>query len=418
MLLVRTAPRQRPDFAKRDAGSGDETLVASRDPRVHGGQFARSFELTMLVHPGAALSPAEHDRAISARRAAARVEVRPLGASEWDDWDAFVAAHRDGSLFHTTAWMRAVRRTFPHEPVYLAARDTGGGTIHGVLPMFAVRSRLAGPMMVSVPYAVYGGVLADDDGVATALLGAAVEEAHRRSIGFIDLRSRTARFADLPTVDRYVTFSRRMPARVEDVAGCLPRKARAAARNARCKYGLSVRFGDDLLGIVWDLYSRSMRRLGSINYPRSFLEALADETPGGHVVSVVYDQSRPIAGLMSFVHRDTVMPYFAGSTDAGRRVSANNYLYLTIMEWAVEHGFACFDFGRSRVDNAGSFHFKRFCGFEPEPLGYQYVSLNGRAAPNLAPSSARFRLARRIWPHLPLFLTRAVGARLAAHIPG
>jgi hypothetical protein len=116
--------------------------------------------------------------------------------------------------------------------------------------------------------------------------------------------------------------------------------------------------------------------------------------------------------------RDTVMPYFIGTTDDARRCSAAHFIYLTVMERAVACGYRIFDFGRSRRDNSGSYNFKRFNGFEPRPLGYQIYTAPGAKAPDLSPDSRKFQLVRRFWPRLPLWMTRMAGGYLAKHIPG
>ena len=63
--------------------------------------------------------------------------------------------------------------------------------------------------------------------------------------------------------------------------GWLPRKARAAARNGRQKFGLEIFYGDEHLKQVWYLYTLSMRRLGTLSYPYSFFRKTVDHTPNG-----------------------------------------------------------------------------------------------------------------------------------------
>src|SRR5262245_20522197 len=63
-------------------------------------------------------------------------------------WDAFVRSHQNGSAFHLTAWQRTIERTFGHTPHHLAAIRSDG-TIAGVLPLFLVRSRIFGRVLVS-----------------------------------------------------------------------------------------------------------------------------------------------------------------------------------------------------------------------------------------------------------------------------
>ena len=344
------------------------------------------------------------------------LRIERLAQGDLGLWDPFVSGQPGSSFFHTTAWMESVAAAFGHEVIYLTARR--GAQVVGVLPLARVRSLIAGTMLVSVPYAIYGGVVAEEPEAATALLEAARDEARRVKARCIDLRSERAAFTDLPRIDRYVTFKRELPDRPEDVLAWLPRKARAAARNARKKFGLTVRFDDDQLPQAWRLYSRSMRRLASLNYPYRFFEELVARSPSGHLVSMVYDGSRPVAGLVSFIFGDTVLPYFVGSTEDANRLSAFNLIYQTLAERAVELDLRVFDFGRSRIDNTGCCDFKRFQGFEPTPLEYQCDTQPGHKPPDLTPSNPRFSLARRIWPKLPLPVTARLGAWLAKHVPG
>lgn len=341
------------------------------------------------------------------------VELPPDAGAKWD---AFVTAHPDGTLFHTMAWRAAVSAAFGHRAIYLTA--VRNGRLVGVLPLFLIPSRIAGRMLVSVPYGVGGGIVARDAEAVSALFDRAKETAAQLVCHTIDLRSERAIVPELSTVEGHVGFRRELPATVEEVLDWLPRKARAAARNARDKYGLTVSFDDSQLKTVWRLYAISMRRLGSLAYPFAMFERLIADTPGRHLVSLVRREGRPIAGLVTFLFRDTVMPYFAGMARDARRYSAANYVYLTVMQRGVELGQRVFDFGRSRRDNTGAYNFKRFNGFDPRPLAYQRYTTPGHAAPDLSPNSPRFRIARRVWTHLPVWMTRAIGARLARHIPG
>jgi FemAB-related protein (PEP-CTERM system-associated) len=363
-----------------------------------------------------ALGPAAPFSIPEALRTVEKCQIVALSPERYAEWDRYVARHADGSLFHTLAWRDAVRNGFGHTDHYWAAvRDH---RIVGVFPAFLVASRIAGRMLVSVPYGVGGGILADDSEAAKGLLKTARRTACERGCSIIDLRSERATAPDLPIVDRYVGFRRELPDRAEEVLSWLPRKARAAARNARDKYGLTAHFNDENLALVWRLYTISMRRLASLNYPYRFFKALADRFRDRSWVTVVRRNGQPVAGLVTFLYRDRVMPYFIGTTDEARHCSAANFIYLAVMERAVAAGYRVFDFGRSRRDNSGSYDFKRFHGFEPRPLEYQRYIEPGRSTTDLSPANPAFSLARRIWPYLPLCVTRFAGAHLSRHIPG
>jgi FemAB-related protein (PEP-CTERM system-associated) len=361
-------------------------------------------------------APASAQVSIIAPVQAAPVLIRLAAPDERAAWDEYVGRHPLGTLFHTFAWRDAVSEAFGHRMFDLLALR--GAQIVGLLPVTLIASRLFGRRMVSVPYGVGGGVLADDECVAQALFDEARRIAIDERCTTIELRSERATIAGLPTNENYAGFERELPRSPDDVLNWLPRKARAAARHGHDKFGLTICFGDDRLPAAWRLYTRNMRRLGSLNYPYRFFERLLAHTPGGHWVCLVHRDGRPVTGLVTFLFRDRVLPYFFGATNEARSCSAANFTYYELMRRAVAEGYRVFDFGRSRRDNPGSYDFKRFHGFEPRPLRYQRWTADGRADRNLTPSNPWFASVRRLWTRMPLAVTRRLGGRLSRHLPG
>lgn len=333
-----------------------------------------------------------------------------------EGWDEYVRAHPHGTPFHLRAWCDAVEEAYGHRAKHLAARQNGN--VVGVLPLFEVKSLLAGRLIVSVPYATYGGILADSDEAARALLESAKDISRSFGAKYLELRHRETNNLDLPEIDRYDTFRKMLPESPEEVLPSLPRKTRAAARNGLKALGEdAVDIGPEWLDTVYDLYAVTLRRLGSPNYSRRLFHGLRERYGDDCVCLVVRDNGSPLAGVVSFVFRDEIVPYFSGCLDEGAAKRANNVMYLRLMEYAVGRGLRWFDFNRTRRDNSGPYNFKRYHGFEPAPLHYQFY-LNGTAQmPNLSPSNPGYALAGRVWRRLPLWLTRPAGARITKWVP-
>ena len=105
-------------------------------------------------------------------------EIDPFGDPRWD---AYVAAHADGVVYHGAGWLRALQREYGRAPVALAL-EGGDGALHGVLALMATSGlplgrggALAGRRLASLPRTPVAGPLADDrDGLAL-LVGAARE---------------------------------------------------------------------------------------------------------------------------------------------------------------------------------------------------------------------------------------------------
>ncbi len=339
-------------------------------------------------------------------------------------WAGYVQQASGASLFHHPHWCDAVECVFRHRPLHLLA--TRGEQTVGVLPLMEVNSLIGGRLHVSVPYGTYGGLLADDNEIAAALAARAAEVAQARGARVLELRSAIASAPGFDALPGYLGFRRALPDDPDDVPALVPKRARAAARHARDRDGICVEQVTSTaqeqwhtsLGLVWQLYCRSMRRLGSINYPYRFFAELIARLDERAWVTVAWRGSRPVAGTLTFVFRDTVMPYILGVDERVPSDGVANLLYLEVMERAVRCGLRYFDYGRSRADNAGAVGFKKNQGFEPQPLGYQRYVPPGQRAPDLKPSNPRFAAARRIWRRLPLCVTRTAGAWLAPSLPG
>ena len=328
-------------------------------------------------------------------------------------WDRYVEANPASTLFHGRAWQRVLERSFPYRPCHRVALR--GETVVGVLPLYRVPGLPRGHSLVSTPLAVYGGVCADDDEAARALLEDAEALARRQGSRYVELRHERA-IGALPTKDLYVTFRRPILPDREGNLALVPRNQRRSIRVAE-KHGLTARVGgEDLLAGFYDVYSESVRNLGSPVFPRALFASLLEEYGTRCRILAVFHEGRMVSGVLTLFHRDQVMPYYGGSTREGIQVAANDFMYWSLLCHGAEEGYRVFDFGRSKRDT-GAYHFKRHWGFEPTPLAYQYQLVGQRELPNLSPANPKFDLAIRVWRRLPLKLTQWLGPRLVRYFP-
>jgi FemAB-related protein (PEP-CTERM system-associated) len=328
------------------------------------------------------------------------------------EWDAFVRGHPDGSPFHLLAWRRAVERAFGHRAHYLMA--SRGNGVEGVLPLFEVRGLLGGKGLVSAPYAVYGGICASSEAARQALLEASRELAGRVGATYVELRHRPGQAMDLPTKALYVTFARPISASEERNLEAIPRKQRRMTRQGD-KHGLRHELGLQHLDAFYEVYARSVHDLGSPVFPRRLFAAIAEEFGKDCELLTVWQGDWLCAGVLSLYHEDQILPYYGGARREAFPFAVNDFMYWRLMCHAARSGFRVFDFGRSR-EGTGPYHFKRHWGFEPQPLPYQYVLLDGAAMPDLSPSNPRMRVAVEAWKRLPFGVTKLVGPRLTKYL--
>jgi FemAB-related protein (PEP-CTERM system-associated) len=341
--------------------------------------------------------------------------IRPAPEEESAARDAFVLAHPRGNFFHLSGWERTVGKVLGHSRVDFHAWR--GNELAGILPLMRCKGLLGGASLISVPYAVYGGAIGTDREVEHALVGAAAEKARAESVGRLELRCLEDPGLELAASDLYATFVRDLPAGPEEVAARMPKRARAEARKARERHGLELSEGAWFLEDLIRLFQRNKRDLGSPALPARWFRTLARELAPRVFVHLVRRGEEPLAAVMSFAFRDTLLAYYSGTArDADREYSASNFMYLALQEWAVRQGFRRFDFGRSRRDS-GAFQFKVHQGFEPQPLHYRFLLVRDRALPSLHPSNPRTRLLREAWSRLPPWLAERLATSASRFLP-
>jgi FemAB-related protein (PEP-CTERM system-associated) len=333
---------------------------------------------------------------------------RPLDNTREPAWDAFVDAMPEASFFHRSAWARVVERAFGHRPHYvMAERD---GSVVGILPLTQVKTRLFGNTLISVPFCVYGGVVAEDQETHSALEAHAGTLMDRTGATAVEMRYREPMGSEwLTRPDLYVTFRKPIEADADKNLKAIPRKQRAMVRKG-IQNGLISVCDRDVDGLH-RIYAESVRNLGTPVFARKYFRILAEEFADSLDVVTVMDGEAAIASVMNFYFRDEVLPYYGGGTLAARGRAANDFMYWEVMRRAAERGYRMFDFGRSKL-GTGAFAFKHNWGFEPAPLHYRFKLRPGAAIPDHNPMNPRYRLFIEAWKRLPLPVANAIGPHI------
>ena len=333
-------------------------------------------------------------------------QVEPFQGQR-EEWDAFVEQSPKGTFFHLLGWRDVLEETFGFRTHYLAARRDG--RLAGVLPLCEVPSGLRGRRLLSLPFAVEAGVCAADVAAQRALDGAALALAAQRGAACLELRDQLDGADFQIRAGTYYRFRRILHPTDEQNFAAIPRKQRRMVRIGQ-RYGLVAGEAPDVR-VFHDLYARTVRRLGTPVFSREYFRLLLQTFPGRCEILTVYSGPRPVAAVLSFLFRDTIMPYYAGSRREYFRHAANDVMYWELMRYARRRGLRRFDFGRSKK-GTGAFDFKRHWGFEAEPLCYRVHGREGHGLAERTVDDRGVRFLRWGWRRLPWGLTKLLGPAL------
>src|SRR5271166_4423464 len=134
------------------------------------------------------------------------VQIHSLTAEVEAQWDDFVQSHPKATFFHQIGWKKVMQATYGYRPFYFyAERD---GRIAGIAPVFLISNWMTGRCLISLPFAVYGGVCASDPETEAALVAHLEHVADAEQVQYLEIRNRNG--AILPGYQanpRYATFT-------------------------------------------------------------------------------------------------------------------------------------------------------------------------------------------------------------------
>jgi FemAB-related protein (PEP-CTERM system-associated) len=340
------------------------------------------------------------------------LHCREFSEADTVAWDAFVSAHPQGTFFHLSGWRTVLQRAFGLRTHFLLAeRD---GAIAGVLPLARVKSLLFGHTLASLPFCVYGGILADDEAAEKLLRDEACRLAEASRVDALEMRNLQDSGSGWPGKALYATFRKPIDPDHDVNMKAIPNKQRAMVRKG-IKAGLESDW-DDGTGRLYRVYAESVRNLGTPVFTSRYFRVLREVFGEACSILMITHEGEDVAGVLNFYFRDQVLPYYGGSVTRARSIKgSNDFMYWELMRRSADDGYRLFDFGRSK-EGTGPYSFKKNWGFVPEPLHYEYYLVKSPAVPDVNPLNPKYRFFIETWKKLPLPVANLAGPWLARHL--
>ncbi len=262
-------------------------------------------------------------------------------------WDSYVWKHPHGVAYHQFAWGQSVKNAYRFDPVYLIAKDQG--QITGVLPMVRMKIPFRGSQLVSLPYCDLGGVLADDESVASDLCDYALNLAKCSRDKELELRQSTG--GDVPTQTNKARMLLRLPETSDELMAGFKAKLRSQVKKPIRDGLMSELGGLELLEDFYRIMAINMRDLGSPTHSlRWFKEIVSQYGENVRIGIVRTPDDKPIGGGIVLLHRKTISIPWASTLREYNRFNPNMLLYWTFLAFAVDKKYEFFDFGRSTLE--------------------------------------------------------------------
>jgi CelD/BcsL family acetyltransferase involved in cellulose biosynthesis len=339
--------------------------------------------------------------------------VDPLTDARWPD---LVQRHPKASVFHTSAWLGALERTYGYEPVAFTtcAPDR---ELENAIVFCDVRSWLTGRRLVSLPFSDHCDPLTTDARELNTILRYVEAEQRRRRWRYVELRPQLEGGAgELGFGASEQFWLHRLDLRGGEQTlfrsfskDSIQRKIHRAEREG---VGYEEGRSDELLNAFYRLLVITRRRHSVPPQPLTWFKNLVINFGTAAKIRVAQSGGRPIAAILTLSHCGTMVYKYGASDAAFHRLGCMQLLFWKTIQDALSSSHSVLDFGRSDTDNEGLAVFKDRWGAVRSSLTYwQYpLAKKNGALRTFAISGAKQVLAR-----VPDSCRRAAGRVLYKH---
>ena len=332
-------------------------------------------------------------------------QVRAFRDSDRERWDAYVVAQPGSHFGQRVAWRALTERFFRVTPHYWMAESEG--RIRGILPLF----EKPGHALFSAP----GGLLADDESTAAALLEPARELLRRQALDWIELRDQRVAWPGLATSTEHLTLELALETSVEAQWRAFDAKLRNQVRKGE-RSAFTTRWGREHVRDFHRVLLQNMRDLGTPIRSVGYFAAALEELGAGADVLLLDLERRPVGAMFTIAHGARMSDPWASSLRRYLALCPNHVLYWVAIRRAIELGMTRFDFGRSQR-TSGTYSFKAQWGAAPVQLYYQYALGRANRPPTLEDQKGSFSAAVAIWRRLPVPVAGLLGERVRRRFP-
>jgi CelD/BcsL family acetyltransferase involved in cellulose biosynthesis len=345
--------------------------------------------------------------------------IDPL--SDWR-WEELVQRHRRASLFHSSAWLKALWMTYRY-PAVAYVSSAAGQRLESGMVFCQVDSWLTGRRLVSLPFSDHCQPLVDSREGLDAITLAVEPEVRRGLWRYLEVRP--VRPIEIATSlhETRVPYTLHQLDLSPDVLtlfrnfhkSSTQRKIlRAEREGLRYCEGRSAEVLDDFYRLLTITRQRHQRPPQPRKWFVNLIECFGDDLK----IRVALKGDRAVAAILTIRHKDTMTYKYGGSDPEFNSVGGMHLLLWTAIQEAKSAGMRYFDFGRTDADQAGLITFKSRWGSKQSQLTYSRYAVSPKVDHSFeaSASSWKSRAARLLLAYLPPDVLSLAGRALYRHV--
>jgi CelD/BcsL family acetyltransferase involved in cellulose biosynthesis len=337
-------------------------------------------------------------------------------------WDRFLQWHPRASVFHSSAWLQALSRTYGYQPVAYTT-SSPAEELENAIVFCRVESWLTGRRLVSLPFSDHCEPLVDSEPdleVLSAILG---QEMQREQWRYIEMRPLNGHEIATPLHRSTITYSFHQLDLRPDLGtifrgfhkNSTQRKVRRAERE-----GLVYDEGtsDEFIDHFYKLFVVTRKRHRLPSQPRQWFANLVECFGKDLKIRVVFHHGRAVAAMLTIRHKDTLVYKYGCSDPRFNKMGSMHLLFWTVIQEAKASGLRRLDFGRTDAGQDGLTTFKKRWGAVESVLTYSRFGQSEKSTHlfDLPATQWKTKAAKSVLAILPSGVLARVGTFLYRHV--
>ena len=336
-------------------------------------------------------------------------------------WAELAERHPGASVFHSVAWLKALRRTYGYEPVAFTTSSPTGELKNGLV-FCHVNSWLTGHRLVSLPFSDHCEPLFDSAEEVNFLILYLQATLEHKEWEYLEVRPIKVNFGQTDNGVGFVPaatyFLHTLDLRpdLDNVFRNLDRDSVQRRVQRAQQAGLVEKRGtsDNLLKEFYRLLVITRRRHHVPPPPYAWFRNLIHCQGEALEIRLAYQSETPVAAILTLRFRDIVY-YKYGCSDARfNKFGAIPWLLWNAIAAAKSNGANDFDMGRTEENNAGLLAFKNHWVHYPKQLVYWRFPESSHSFDSA--DGWKLKMAKRAFSHMPSGLLTIAGKLLYRHI--
>lgn len=336
-------------------------------------------------------------------------------------WAELADRHPNASLFHSVAWLNALRRTYGYEPVAFTTSSPTGELNNGLV-FCHVNSWLTGNRLVSLPFSDHCEPLFDSAKDLNFLIRYLQASLEREEWEYLEVRPINA---NLSRGDESVGFAPSATYLVHAIdlrpeldamfRNLDPDSIRRPLERAE-QVGLVEKCGTsgDLLEEFYRLLVMTRDREDLPQPPYVWFQNLTQCHGRALEIRVAYRDETPVAAILTLRFRDVVYFKYGCLDMQFNQLGAMPWLLWRAIAAAKLNGANEFEMGRTEENNEDLLALKNHWAPHPKRLVYWRYSDNSQARDSA--DSWKLKMAKGVLSYMPSSLLTATGKLLYRHI--